>query len=148
MTDREYEKKWGKGPHVTVDIVLFWNDKVLLIQREDTYWALPGGFVGHAESLSRAANRELKEETDIEWWFGHLNPVVYDDPNRDERSRMITHVFIDEFEYHDDDYGYVPAAGDDAIAAQWMSLKEAHRITLFADHNQILVDAVVARSKK
>ena len=60
-------------PSVTVDMILFafQNDEltVLLIRRtHDPYagkWALPGGFVGEQEDLYDAAQRELKEETNV-----------------------------------------------------------------------------------
>ena len=60
-------------PSVTVDMILFafQNDEltVLLIRRtHDPFagkWALPGGFVGEEEDLYDAAQRELKEETNV-----------------------------------------------------------------------------------
>jgi len=60
-------------PSVTVDIVIFTikdkDLKVLLVKRGiepfKGKWAIPGGFVHLNESLEEAAERELKEETNV-----------------------------------------------------------------------------------
>lgn len=147
MPDSAYENKWGKGPHVSVDAVLFYGDYVLLIQRKDGQWALPGGFVEPEETLRQAISRELKEEANWEHYFWKT-PHHYDRVDRDSRSRIITFAFFDEVS-EEDDYAcfHEPEAGSDAIDAEFMPLYKAHKLSLYADHNQILVDAVVARKK-
>lgn len=53
-------------PSVTVDVVVFDGDRILLIERRDDpfsgKWALPGGFVDPDELTEDAACRELAEE--------------------------------------------------------------------------------------
>lgn len=141
MTDEAYEKKWGKGPHVTVDAVIFDGmNRVWLIQRKDGTWALPGGFVNPSERLSNAIVREVFEETNMTVQAAEF-VRVYDDPLRDKRSHMITHVhyFIRTFP------PYVIEAGSDAIDVKSWKFVDALQLPLFADHNQILLDAFLWR---
>ncbi|MBD0417486.1 NUDIX hydrolase [Oryzicola mucosus] len=65
MPDPAYEAKYGRGPHVSVDVFVEWCGQVLLIRRQDGTWALAGGFVDPGEQLLNAAIRELTEETAI-----------------------------------------------------------------------------------
>jgi ADP-ribose pyrophosphatase YjhB (NUDIX family) len=80
-----------------------WDDKILIIERGQDpgkgKLSLPGGFIGEYEYLLDAAIRELKEETNI----GVSNETlkvcfeksfVFDDPYRDSRGRMVTHVHL------------------------------------------------------
>lgn len=84
-------------PLVTVDIVIFTVHekklKVLLIKRgNEPYihqWALPGGFLHMGESLHEAAERRLREETNVEGVF--LQQIrAFGQPDRDPRARVIT----------------------------------------------------------
>jgi len=120
---------------VTVDIIVFLNNKILLIQRKNDpfkgSFALPGGFVEMNETLKKAATRELFEETglkDIE-----LNQLAaFDKPDRDPRDRNISIVF----------YGYTTLenssikGGDDAENAQWISKDNLPKLAF--DHNEII----------
>ena len=91
---KTYDDSQYPKPSVTVDIVIFGmfdlkednyrkisekKLKVLLIQRgEAPYegcYALPGGFVHPEETIYKAAERELKEETNLNCNF--LEPVSY-----------------------------------------------------------------------
>lgn len=62
---REYEGNLTyMSPTSGVDIAVFRNDRLLLIQRRDNgLWALPGGAVEVGETLAQAAAREFREET-------------------------------------------------------------------------------------
>lgn len=84
-------------PMVTVDTVIFTvvdaQLKVLLIRRGlEPYrhaWAIPGGFVGLAESLEDAARRELDEETNVhDVYLEQL--YTFGAPERDPRGRVIS----------------------------------------------------------
>ena len=82
---------------IAVDVALFTIQggtlKVLLVKRQRPpyrgAWALPGGIVGHEESVDAAALRELQEETNISHIY--LEQLyTFGDPNRDPRGRVIT----------------------------------------------------------
>jgi len=84
-----------KGPAPTVDIIIEYQDGIVLIERKNIPfgWAIPGGFVDYNETLEEAALREAKEETGLE-----LNGLrqfhAYSAPERDPRGHTISMVFI------------------------------------------------------
>ncbi|MBO7158450.1 MAG: NUDIX hydrolase, partial [Clostridia bacterium] len=64
-----YDASKFERPSVTVDIILFRGDSVLLIRRAGHpsigKLAFPGGFVDPHETVEEAARRELWEETHV-----------------------------------------------------------------------------------
>lgn len=124
------KQAWSVAPYpvvlVTVDAVVRVAGHVLLIRRGrmpgQGLRALPGGFVDPAETVHRAAVRELVEETRIDEAVvrAALRGVqVFDDPARSQRGRVITHAHF--FDLDDAPLPQV-AGGDDAAAAEWVSL--------------------------
>ncbi|MEO0115069.1 MAG: NUDIX hydrolase, partial [candidate division WOR-3 bacterium] len=76
--------KQRKSPNLTVDIIIDYDGKIVLIKRKNPPfgWALPGGFVDYGETVENAAIREAKEETGLD--LKELKQFhVYSDPNRD-----------------------------------------------------------------
>ncbi|EGF93729.1 cytidyltransferase-related domain protein [Asticcacaulis biprosthecium C19] len=145
-----YKAAWDAAPYpptfVTVDAVIVHSGHVLLVKRGahpgKGLWALPGGFLNPEETLLQAAIRELKEETRIKLPVPVLKGSlkgrqVFDDPDRSQRGRTITHAFYFEFTSGD-----LPAVrgSDDAARARWVPLAEARRLRehLFEDHFFIL----------
>lgn len=96
--------------------------QVLLIKRDDWpclgQWALPGGFVGMDEGLRQAAGRELEEETSIEPIHMEQLYSFGDDPDRDERTRVIPVAYLSLI----DSTGQTLRPGDDAAEAAWFTL--------------------------
>lgn len=107
--EKEYLEKYDSDkywkPSVAADTLLFVTDdlnndnelKVLLIKRGNypykNHWALPGGFLEQGETLRQTALRELKEETNLDK-IRLKQLAVWDDPNRDPRSRIISLSFL------------------------------------------------------
>ena len=98
-----------QNPIPTVDIIIEIESRgIVLIKRKNPPygWAIPGGFVDYGESLEEAADREAKEETD-------LNVKLirqfhsYSHPKRDPRHHSISTVFIGKAKG-------IPKAKDDA----------------------------------
>lgn len=155
---------------LTVDLNIFTIREglltVLLVERGDHpykgYWALPGGHVSHGhESAEQAAERELGEETGLDWTTigGHLEQVgTYTEPDRDPRIRAGLHVAS---------VAYValapnlpnPTAGTDAARARFWPVEDldldaqraawlrrrpyrGHAPTLAYDHALILSHAL------
>jgi len=137
-------------PMVTVDIIVIDNStqpcQILLIKRGNEpfagCYALPGGFVDVDESLGAAAQRELKEETNIT--HTALSQFkAFGDKGRDPRGHNVTVVF----------YGFVnPAettatAGDDAAALGWFPLSQLPSMAF--DHAKIIalfVDEIIQKA--
>lgn len=126
-------------PAVTVDIVVFTIRDARLAalfvkRKEDPHkgsWALPGGFVRIDESLDRAAERELREETGVEGVY--LEQLyTFGEPDRDPRERVITVAY----------YALIPSdrltlrAASDAEDARWFAMAELPALAF--DHAQIV----------
>lgn len=106
MTEAEfldrYDPQAFPRPSVTVDLVLMTvrggKLAVLLQQRPEHPfqhdWALPGGFVGPAESLDAAAERIVlaKAGLPVGGWLEQL--YTFGDPGRDPRMRIITVAYF------------------------------------------------------
>lgn len=142
----EWQRKWGKGPHVTADVVVFTLRPpgelcVLLIERGIEPFrgrsALPGGFVQLDEDLTAAARRELAEETGIESEIPIEQLATFGKPDRDPRGRTITvaHMALVPWDLVSHARG-----GDDAAAAKFVRVSEASNLAF--DHDEILRIAV------
>ena len=127
--------------NITVDIVIFNNDNVLLIKRKNDpfkdCWAFPGGYVDEGETFEEAAIRELKEETCLS--IKNLMFVgIQDAVDRDPRGRVIGISFsamcndITEAK-----------ASDDAKELAWFNIDDVYRkkIPLAFDHRDIFYNA-------
>lgn len=123
----------GPGPFPTVDIIIEYQGKIVLIERKNIPfgWAIPGGFVDPGESLEAAAVREAKEETSLDVKLIR-QLKTYSDPSRDARQHTIATVFIAKGE------GTLKAA-DDAKNAGIYSIDSIPKNLAF-DHTEILND--------
>jgi 8-oxo-dGTP diphosphatase len=153
---RAIQDRYGKGPHLAADLVVLsacWQAsgpelRVLLIQRGNKpfrgAWALPGGFVDMDEDLETAARRELQEETGIpDLGAARVEQLgAFGHPLRDPRSRVVSIVHLAWVPWRTLP---APKAGDDAAAAQFVSLRdgvatdeEGTPLALAFDHELVL----------
>ena len=122
-------------PSLAVDIIIFFDNKLILIKRgrepfKDCF-ALPGGFVEYGETVENAAVREAKEETCLDVYELFLLGV-YSKPNRDPRGHTVSVVY----------YGKgsgTPKAGDDAKELFLFDINQIPNNLAF-DHNKIIND--------
>jgi len=131
-----YDISKYERPSVTVDMLVFTvteEDKVnyrklpekalrlLMIKRGGHpflgQWALPGGFVEMNESLDDAAERELKEETNIDHIYME-QLYTYGDIGRDPRTRVISTAYMSLV----DSTLLNIQANDDAEDAMWFTV--------------------------
>ena len=136
---------------VTVDCCLF-NIKddesyILLVQRGDNSkafpgaWAIPGGFLNEDERLVTGSVRELEEETRVKIDGNNLNYPgliyvgVFDDPKRDPRQRVMSHVYAG-WSHHQ----VKPEGHDDAQDARWFRCQDLPENMAF-DHRDIIREA-------
>ncbi len=147
----QYRKQWSVAPYpvtfFTVDSVVIQSGHVLLIQRKAQpgrgLWAIPGGFIAHAETAIDSAIRELREETRIKVPEAVLRGSVrceklFDAPERSLRGRTITQAFL--FELPEQDALPRVKGSDDAAFAKWFSFDQVVKMTdqLFEDHASII----------
>lgn len=144
MTEQEFiewykkeEKDKYEKPSVTTDMLIFTVSdkqqrnnrklaekelKVLLIKRKDHpfigKWAIPGGFASMNEDLHVTAERELKEETNVDNVYME-QLYTWGDVDRDPRMRVISTSYMALV----DSSNLNIQAGDDAVEAKWFSVQ-------------------------
>ena len=136
---------------VTVDCCLF-NTKddvtyILLVQRGanskafPNAFAIPGGFLNEDERLVTGATRELLEETGIKidetnlMYPGLIYVGVFDDPKRDPRQRVVSHVYAGWLRHQ-----LKPEGMDDAQDAGWFKCQDLPENMAF-DHRDVIRQA-------
>lgn len=125
--------------------------RVLLVRRSrqsEAYpgcWALPGGFSDENETLTEAAYRELKEETNVsgDVMIEQIKTVYY--PGRDPRGWMPSVVYCALVK---EQHLLNLAADTDADEVGLFDIEEALGMKLAFDHNDILLDALAHVRKK
>lgn len=139
-TKQSYQSQPYPPIFQTADVLLVQAGHIAVIRRGGRYGqgllALAGGFVDAGETVLAAAQREAAEEMGID--ICHLVPDrvrTFDDPNRSERGRTITTVFV--YELTGD---VLPSlkAGDDASEAFWLPLGQLDGRLFFEDHYGIV----------
>lgn len=145
----EWQKKWGKGPHLTADVVVFTLRAgelcVLLIERGippfQGKYALPGGFVQLDEDLAAAARRELEEETGIKGDVPIEQLATFGRPGRDPRGRTVTVAHLALVPW---DKVAHARGGDDAAAAKFFPIADGKPkdVQLAFDHDEIVRVAI------
>ncbi|ETA67493.1 ADP-ribose pyrophosphatase [Methanolobus tindarius DSM 2278] len=122
-------------PKLTVDAVIIFNGKIVLIQRKNPPYkekfALPGGFVEIGETTEEAVVREVLEETGLTIEIVKLLGV-YSEPSRDPRGHTVSVVYLTRGEGE-------PRADSDAKAVQLFDLSDIPQIAF--DHNLIIDNA-------
>ena len=132
-------KEYPDQPRVAVGAIVFKDKQVLLVRRGKPpardLWAIPGGSVEIGETLQRAAEREIFEETGIT--IQALEPVfTFDYIERDEFGCARFHYVI--IDLTADYVRGEPRAGDDAAEARWVSSQEIATLKVSSKTRQLL----------
>jgi ADP-ribose pyrophosphatase len=136
--------KWGAN-FAADPIITYRNDlgevKLLVIHRVDTReWALPGGMVDKGEILTRAASRELKEETGVDSDLSTATKIYegyVDDPRNTDNAWMESAAY--HFHLSSEQAAKVEMqAGDDADDAQWVTITDEFLNKMYASHSSLV----------
>ena len=132
-------KEYPDHPRVAVGAIVFKDSQVLLVRRgkppAQDLWAIPGGSVEICETLQRAAEREIFEETGIT--IRAQEPVfTFDYIERDEFGCARFHYVI--IDLAADYVRGEPLAGDDAAEARWVSSQEIATLKVSSKTRQLL----------
>lgn len=108
-----------------VGAVVFRGDDVLVIRRGKApfkgQWSIPGGGLDYGERLADAVMREVREETGVEIRILGLLDVFEALPAETGHAHVLMIDYVAEWVSGE------PRAGDDAEAAEFVSLEEAER---------------------
>ncbi len=111
---------------IGVGAVVFRGDEVLIIKRGkppfEGAWSIPGGGLEHGERVIDAVKREVREETGLEIEVIALLDV-FDALPRETGDGFLRHTVI--IDYVAEWKAGEPVAGDDAAAAEFVSLETA-----------------------
>ena len=134
-------EEYPDQPRVAVGAIVFKDSQVLLVRRgkppAQDLWAIPGGSVEICETLQRAAEREIFEETGIT--IQALEPVyTFDYIERDEFGCARFHYVI--VDLLADYVTGEPKAGDDATEARWVSPQEIASLKVSSKTRQLLTE--------
>lgn len=146
---REYRAAWAQAPFppvfVTADAVVTRSGHVLVVRRAELpgrgRLAMPGGFLGPAETLLACAVRRAYQETGlgeaVNLGTRLRAQAVFDYPDRSQRGRTVTHAF-----HFDLGIGQLPVlrAAAGAAEASWVPLSQALAgpELFFEDHHAII----------
>lgn len=135
-------------PTVAVGAIVFKQDKVLLVRRANepnkNQWSLPGGRQELGETVAETAVREVLEETSVIVAPACLVDVV-DSITKDEAGRITYHYTLIEMMCRWE--RGEPVAKDDALDAQWFSLKDLPNLGLWSETEKIISKAWELRKK-
>ena len=134
---------------VTTDAVVVSRGHILLVRRGHQpglgQLALPGGFVSQELRLKENCIKELREETRINIDLNVLRRAVkasevFDDVDRSQRGRTITHAFYFELYPRMEDGLPLVKGGDDAAHAFWLPISALGDVEheFFEDHYDII----------
>ena len=119
-----------EDPKVAVGVLLFDNDKVLLVRRTMEpcirQWSIPAGFVNAYEDPRQAAVRECLEETGLKVRVGELFEILYGR----EHPRGADLLLV----YHAEMQGGELAAADDADEVGWFALNNLPPLAFETTH--------------
>lgn len=142
----KYDDNKVKTPYLTVDSVVMEKGKILLIKRKGNpfvgYWALPGGFVERGEILSKAASREVLEETGIQVSIEKMTGI-YDDPKRNPMGHAVTAAFLCKTKG-----GKLKPQEEEVSEARFFPIPEIRKLKIAFDHRKIIRDALKMQRRK
>jgi len=134
--------EYPEHPIAGVGVVVFRNEEVLLVKRKKApykgQWSIPGGKQRLGETVTKAARRELMEETGVE--VNELTLIdVIDIIVPDEEGKILYHYIVADYRTHWLSGECSP--GDDAQDVQWFNLNKLGSISLLDKTRKIILKA-------
>jgi len=125
------KREYPDAPVVAVGAVIYRDDRILLIRRDQEpakgHWTFPGGVVELGESLEEAVKREALEETGLWVVVGEVATVI-DRVIHDEAGRIRYHYVI--VDYFARAVGGLLQPGSDVSDARWVALEDLDKLDI------------------
>jgi ADP-ribose pyrophosphatase YjhB (NUDIX family) len=141
------ERHYPSRPVVGIGIVIWRDDKVLLIKRSKApragEWGLPGGMQQLGETIQAAAVREAREETGLDVTplgiITALDGITYDADGKIEFHYAIIEVAAEagEGEAH---------AQDDALDVRWATIDEVEKLCAWPEVARVVRLSLLQRA--
>lgn len=143
------KREYPKTPITAVGVVVFKEDKILLIQRKKppkaAEWSIPGGAQHLGEKLKETAAREVLEETSL--FINNITLVdVVDFIKHDDTKLIEYHYSL--IDYMADYESGELRAGDDALDAKWVSIDDLKAYNLWSETISLIENAIKIRKVK
>jgi len=126
-------------PRVGVGAVVIRDGKILLVKRGSSpgkgLWAPPGGLVELGETVRKAAEREILEETGVTIRAKEAF-YIFDFIDRDKDGKIKYHYVIIDFLA--DYISGEPRASDDASEVRWVSPEEVPGLAITPTTRKLL----------
>lgn len=146
MSDQRIPADSFDRPRVGVGVVVWQEDRVLLIQRgkppDKGAWSLPGGSQELGETVFEAAAREVLEETGLIVRPAAVLTAV-DSIVRDDSGAIVFHYTI--IDVLADYLSGTIRPGDDAQDARWTTLPEMNRLVAWPSTREVIERSVQDR---
>jgi len=139
---REYPDR----PVVGVGVVVWWDDRFLLVRRgkppNQGQWSLPGGAQQLGETVFEAARREIMEEAALDVKILGLVDVVDGIQVDDKGGARFHYTLVDVVA---ESKSGEAVAGDDAVAVCWYRLADLTDLGLWSETERIIRESVRKR---
>lgn len=142
------KREYPKHPISAVGVVVFKDDKVLLIKRnkppKSFQWSIPGGAQDLGEKLKNAAKREVAEEAGIRIKNLKLVDAV-DFIKKDADNAVEYHYSLIDYMAEWKSGELEP--GDDAVEAKWVFVNELAPFNLWQETTSLINKAITMRKR-
>ena len=122
-------ESYPERPRVAVGAVVIDDDRILLVRRakapSEGEWAIPGGSVELGETLRKAAECEVLEETGVTIQAKDL-VYTFESIQRDDHGGIRFHYII--LDYLADYLDGEPEPRDDALDARWVATSQIDQL--------------------
>ena len=136
---RRENREYPDRPYVGVGVIVFRDEEVLLVKRNKDpnkgHWSIPGCRQILGETVAKAAQRELLEETGVKIAQLLLVDVV-DAIIPDAEGKIKYHYTLVDYMGHW--YSGDSRAGDDVKEVRWVNLKELSSYSLLEKTMKII----------